>query len=169
MSLAQVNALTREEFVAAFGEVFEHAPWIAERAWDARPFADFEALHHALGFVLRRAESKAKIALIRAHPELAPKIARPLGLSEFSGKEQAGAGLDTCTPEEAARLGELNQAYRARFGFPCIIAVKLLEKSSILEQLADRLAKTRDAEYAENLRQILKIAWFRLESLVETG
>lgn len=152
--------------MSAFGELFEHSPWIAERAWDARPFADLKALFQALAFVLRRAETRAKFKLIRAHPELAQRESRPLGLSELSGREQAGAGLDTCTSEEAARLAALNGQYREKFGFPFIIAVRFLDKADIIEQLELRLRNTLDAEYAENLQQILKIAWFRLEALV---
>ena len=166
LTLAQVNALSREEFVSAFGELFEHSPWIAERAWDARPFGGLDALFQALAFVLRRAETKIKFGLIRAHPELAARDARALGLSELSGKEQQSAGLDTCSAEDAQRLSALNRQYREKFGFPFILAIKGLDKAGIFEQLGDRLENTLDSEYAENLQQILKIAWFRLEALV---
>lgn len=167
MTIAQVNALERGAFVSAFGDVFEHSPWVAERAWDARPFASREGLFDALAFVLRRAECAAKLALIRAHPDLAGKAARKDPLTHFSGREQAGAGLDALTGEESRRLESLNQQYKAKFGFPCIVAVKGLGKAQILELFAARLGSSADAEYAENLKQIRQIARFRLAELVD--
>lgn len=153
--------------MSAFGDLFEHAPWVAERAWDARPFVSRAALFEALRFVLGRAGNAAKLELIRAHPELAGKAARADQLTQFSSREQAAAGLDACTADEVASLQALNQRYREKFGFPCIIAVKGLDKTRILAGLEARLGNTRDAEFAENLRQILKIARFRLEELVD--
>lgn len=166
MTIAEVNALEREAFVSAFGDIFEHSPWVAERAWDARPFASREGLFDALAFVLRRAECAAKLALIRAHPDLAGKAARQDALTQFSDREQAGAGLDVLTGEESRRLESLNQQYKDKFGFPCIIAVKGLDKAQIFGLFAARLGSTADAEYAENLEQIRQIARFRLAELV---
>lgn len=167
LPMTAINAMRPAEFMTALGGVFEHSPWVAERAWDARPFASREGLFDALAFVLRRAECAAKLALIRAHPDLAGKAARKDPLTHFSGREQAGAGLDALTGEESRRLESLNQQYKAKFGFPCIVAVKGLDKAQIFELFAARLGSSADAEYAENLKQIRQIARFRLAELVD--
>ncbi len=166
LDIKAVNALSPSEFVQAFGGLFEHSPWIAERAAATRPFADVQALLATMGEVLLGAEREAQLALIRAHPELAAKDRRASELTEFSGKEQGGAGLDTCTSDEAAALADLNVRYRDKHGCPCIIAVKGLGKEEILARLDARLAHDPEVEFQENLRQILRIARFRLADLV---
>ena len=166
LSFKEINALNKAEFVKAFGGLFEHSPWIAERAAEARPFADRDALLAAMSDVLMHADADDQLGLIRAHPELAAKSRRAAELTEFSGREQGGAGLDTCTPEEAAALADLNARYREKHGCPCIIAVKGLDKETILARLSERLARDPDEEFQENLRQILRIARFRLADLI---
>lgn len=167
LSLDEVNALSREDFVSTFGDVFEHSPWIAQNAFDERPFSSIVQLHKGLAKELHAAESSAKLTLIRAHPNLAAKAARDTGLTEFSNLEQTGAGLDTCTKLEATQLQSLNAQYEAKFGFPCIISVKGLNKQRIFKKFRLRLQSTSEEEFAENLKQILRIAKFRLEELVE--
>lgn len=166
LNFKAVNALSKAEFVQAFGGLFEHSPWIAEHAAEARPFEDADAMLAAMRDVLMQPDREAQLKLIRAHPELAAKRHRATALTEHSRREQGGAGLDTCTPEEAASLAALNAKYRQKHGCPCIIAVKGLDKETILARLSDRLAGDPDEEFQENLRQILRIARFRLQDLV---
>ena len=112
--------LDRAAFVNAFGWIFEHSPWVAERAFDARPFASLDALHAALTDQVERATFTERLALLQAHPDLGARAR----LSQASAKEQAGAGLDSLTPAEFEQLHRLNAAYRTRFGFPFLLAVK---------------------------------------------
>jgi 2-oxo-4-hydroxy-4-carboxy-5-ureidoimidazoline decarboxylase len=167
MTLAQVNALDRERFVAALGEVFERSPWVAEAAWSMRPFASLDALHAAMVSALRNASAAAQLALIRAHPELAGKAAIRGELTADSRSEQSAAGLDRCSPAEYARLQELNRAYNEKFGFPFVIAVKGLDRAAIIARFADRVERDRAQEFDEALRQIGRIACFRLEALID--
>ena len=166
MTLDQLNALDREAFTRALGAVFEHSPWVAERAWPQRPFASVEALHAAMCEAMRQAGPAAQLNLIRAHPQLAGKAAIAGELSADSTREQRGAGLDQCSPEEFLRLTELNAHYQARFGFPYILAVRGHTRTSILADLAARLPNARQAEMLEALRQIERIAALRLADLV---
>ena len=169
MTLAQVNALDRERFVAALGEAFERSPWIAEAAWSMRPFASIDALHTAMVGTMRSAPAAAQLALLRAHPELAGKAAIRGELTADSKLEQSGAGLDRCSPEEYARLQELNSAYNEKFGFPFIIAVRGLDRAAIIACFAERVARERAQEIDEALRQVGRIARFRLEALIDDG
>lgn len=166
MHLDELNRCDRATFVATLGGVFEHSPWVAERACDARPFSDADALHRAMVEVVGAAPEEARLALIRAHPELAGKAAVRGELTADSTKEQSGAGLDQCSPDEFARLNVLNTAYNAKFGFPFILAVKGHDRASILREFARRLGHDRPAEFAEALAQIARIARFRLEVLL---
>ena len=123
-TLASLSAAPRDEFVRVLGGIFEHTPWIAERAYAARPFASVDDLHRAMLAALASAPREAKLALIRAHPELAGKEAAAGTMTPDSAGEQASAGLDRCTPDELARLRAGNRAYREKFGFPFVMAVK---------------------------------------------
>ena len=156
----------RDAFVARFGQIFEHAPWIPAQAW-ARglgPDADTAVgLHARLCAVLRAADERRQLELIRAHPDLAGKLARAKRLTEDSTREQASAGLDRLTPAELARFTELNDAYRARFGFPFVIAVKGLSKADILAAFERRLSNDPEAERRTALAQIERIALLRLQ------
>lgn len=166
LSLAQVNRLSQAGFTDRFGGVYEHASWIAEKAWSARPFGSFHDLHEAMVTVMRDAPAGMQLDLMCAHPELAPPAQRPTDLADFSRREQAGAGLDALSPDESERLRTLNGGYRDKFGFPCIIAVKGLARHDILNKMAMRLERDRDTEYEENLTQIAGIARHRLAALV---
>ena len=118
----RLSSLSQEEFVAALDGVDEHSPWVAESAWRKRPFKTIADLHRACVQSVREADPEAQLALIRAHPELAGKAAIRGELTADSTREQSGAGLDRCSPEEFQRLTELNRDYAAKFGFPFIIA-----------------------------------------------
>jgi len=140
--------------------LFEHSPWVEARA-DARPSSGNR--HHDLMEVVYGATPAEKLALIRAHPELAGKAAIDGRLTEASAAEQASAGLDRLTPEEFKRFHALNAAYRARFDFPFIICVRLTDKAGILAAMARRLAHDRDTEIATAIAEIGKIVLLRLE------
>jgi len=167
-SLAELNAMSRDTFVACLGGVFEHSPWIPERAWSSRPFASIDALHADLVKVLDEASEAEQRALIRAHPELAGKEASAGTLTAESTGEQRGAGLDQCSPEELQRLQSANAAYQSRFGFPFVIAVKGLDRAGILAAVETRLHSTPEAELHTSLEQICRIARFRLDALIDT-
>ena len=164
ISMATVNALPREAFVARLGGIYEHSPWVAEGAWDARPFADLDALHGAMQAVVRAAPAARQQALIDAHPELLGRLEAAL-LTESSRAEQAAAGLDRCTAGEKARMRELNARYRAKFGFPFVVAVRGLDWAGIIARMERRLANDRDTERATALDEIGRIARLRLEAL----
>ncbi len=162
LTLQSLNTLDRDAFTQALHFAFELSPWVVERAWDARPFASIEALHDAMMAVLNTATTADKLALIRAHPELASKAAIAKQLTAESNAEQASAGLDRLTPEEFARFHDLNAAYRDRFGFPFIICVRLNDKASILAAMKARLSNDEAAEIAEAIIQIGLISKLRL-------
>lgn len=166
MTCAAVNALNAEAFVAAFGDVAEHSPWVAERAAEARPFADPEVAIAAFQSAIGDAAPETRLALIRLHPDLAGKAALAGELAEDSRREQAGAGLDSLTAEEFERFTRLNEAYKARFGFPFIYAVKGATKHQILEAFEVRLENTPEAEFETALEQVLRIVRFRLEERI---
>lgn len=162
MRIDDLNELDREAFAAALHFAFELSPWVVERAWTARPFPSVEAMHGAMMDVLNAASEDDKLALIRAHPELAGKAAIANALTAESSAEQAGAGLDRLTPEEFARFHDLNAAYGKAFGFPFIICVRLNDKSSILRAMQARLSNDRAAEIAEAIKQIGLISKLRI-------
>jgi 2-oxo-4-hydroxy-4-carboxy-5-ureidoimidazoline decarboxylase len=162
MDIDTVNAMDRTAFVAAFGGTFEHSPWVAARAWDARPFASAAALHAAMANVARRAPRDEQLALLNAHPELAGREAREGTMTSSSVSEQASAALDRLTPEEFTLLGRLNRAYRERHGFPFIVAVRHYTKAGILHELERRIANGSDAELEWSLGQVFAITKMRL-------
>ena len=161
MTLAELNACDRDGFVAAVGWVFEHSPWIAERAFAAAPFASLDALHDAMTEVEMQASREEQLDLLRAHPDLGTR-ARMTAASEG---EQSGAGLDRMGRADYDRLQRLNTAYRTKFGFPFLFAVKGSTVPQILAALDARSAAEWEPEFAEALRQASRIARFRLEAL----
>ncbi|MEK8026376.1 2-oxo-4-hydroxy-4-carboxy-5-ureidoimidazoline decarboxylase [Pseudaquabacterium rugosum] len=167
LTLARLHAADVEGFVRLLDGIYEHSPWIAERAAARRPFASLAALHRALVEVVREAGEDVQRTLIRAHPELAGKAMVARTLTAESTHEQGRAGLSDCTPEEFATLQRLNADYNATFGFPFILAVRGprgdgLHRTRIIETFARRLQATPEAEFAECLRQIHRIAGIRL-------
>ena len=162
MTPDEVNALDHAGFVARFGELFEHSPWVVERAAALRPFDD---VHAGLMAVVFAAPLEDKLSLIRAHPELAGKAAIDRTLTAASTSEQASVGLDRLTPEEFERFHALNAAYRERFDLPFIICVRLTDKAGILAAMEQRLASSREAEVETALDQIGDIVRLRLEAL----
>ncbi len=165
-TLAQLNALGDDAFVDALGAIFEHSPWVAEQVAPQRPFASVHGLHAAMCAAVAAAGEDAQLRLIRAHPQLASKAAIRGELTAASNREQGGAGLLDCSPEEFAQLHELNARYLQRFGFPFILAVRGHTRTSILGNLASRIDNARSDEQAEALRQIERIARLRLDDLI---
>ena len=163
MSLA--NSDDRAEFVAAFGSLFEHSPWVAEHAWERRPFEDRDELHAALCAAMYEAPRERQLALIRAHPDLAGKAAVEGTLTPDSRREQSSAGLDRLTEAEYETFTRTNTAYRERFGFPFVICAREHDKESILASAEARLANEPDAEIAVALGEIAKIAGLRLRDM----
>lgn len=166
MTLDELDAADLAAFRDILGGIFEHSPWVAEEAWPLRPFASIDALHAAMCKAVVDAGEDAQLALLRAHPQLAGKAALRGELTESSSREQQGAGLDQCSPEEYARLHELNAQYEQRFGFPFILAVRGHTRASILVNMAARVDNPRDEELAEALHQVERIARLRLEALL---
>ena len=157
--------MDRETFVAEFGGVFEHSPWIAEGAFDLELGATHDnaaGIHNALARVFRNASEEQRLGVLTAHPDLAGKLAAAGRLTKESTLEQKGAGLDLLTDEERESFQKLNREYVERHGFPFIIAVKDNTKSSILEAFHRRIGNDRDTEFSEACRQVERIAELRL-------
>ncbi|MDP3895685.1 MAG: 2-oxo-4-hydroxy-4-carboxy-5-ureidoimidazoline decarboxylase, partial [Mesorhizobium sp.] len=163
------SRMGRADFVARFGSIFEHSPWIAERAFDLElgPAHDSAGgLHNALARIFRSASEAERLGVLRAHPDLAGKLAAAKRLTAESTAEQASAGLDALTEIERARFTELNTAYVALFGFPFIIAVKGLTKAEILASFESRIGNSRADEFATACRQVERIARLRLADIL---
>ena len=163
------SAMAPEEFVAAFGGVFEHSPWIAERACAGEMGAANDCasgLHAALAAQFRAASPEERLAVLKAHPDLAGKLAAAKQLTAESASEQASAGLDALTDEERRTFTELNTAYVEKFGFPFIIAVKGLTREAILDQFKQRINNDREAEFATACTQVERIALLRLKDML---
>jgi 2-oxo-4-hydroxy-4-carboxy-5-ureidoimidazoline decarboxylase len=164
MTVAEINAMDRASFVAKVGWVFEHSPWVAERAWPERPFADLKSMHGAMSRQVREASREEQLSLLRAHPDLGARAR----MSDASAGEQSGAGLDRLTAEEFDRLTAANAAYRDTFGFPFLFAVKGSTKHGILAAIESRIGRAWEEEFETALTQVFRIAGFRLQEIVET-
>lgn len=162
-AIAQLNQGSQEEFVEVLGTLFEHTPEIAQKAWNYRPFVDAIDLHQKMVDIVSLMTIDEQLSLIRSHPDLGTKAS----MAEDSVKEQSGLGLDRLTSQEYDYFQLLNQAYKDKFGFPFIIAVKNQTKASVLDAFERRLKNTMEAEIASAIAEINKIAWFRLLNLVE--
>ena len=191
----QPSQLDKTEFIALFGSVFEHSPWIARAVWDAGLTGRHDTaagLHQPFREVICQSGREEKLALLRAHPELAtgidcasphskghPTCKRSLGaesrasalpqqdeqLTDSSQREQRGAGLDHCSPEELSEFQKLNDSYREKFGFPFIMAVKGYDRHAILESFQARLEHSQDEEFQAAVEQVIRIGRFRIESI----
>ncbi len=161
--IATLNQMSQDEFVEALGAVFEETPAIARQVWHQKPFKDATELHRKMMDGVTAMSQAEKLALIQAHPDLGSKAK----MAEASIQEQTGAGLTQLSPEEYERLQSLNQKYKAKFGFPFIVAVRNHTKDSILDAFNRRLDNPPDQEIEQALTEIAQIAQFRLLSLVE--
>ena len=165
-SLEKLNAMSADDFVGVVGPVFEHSPWIAQRASVGRPFESIEQLHRAMVRVVAEATLDEQLTLIRAHPDLVGRLAREGRLTSESTREQAAAGLGGLSAEEVKRFESYNAAYRSRFGFPFIICARQNKKESILAAFPVRLANPPSQEIGTALGEIYKIAGLRLRDAI---
>ena len=163
------SRMPRADFVARFGSIFEHSPWIAERAYElelGRAHDSAGGLHNALARVFRSASDEERLGVLKAHPDLAGKLAAAKRLTAESSAEQASAGLDALTDAEREKFTRLNTAYVEKFGFPFIIAVRGLTKADILAAFRCRIDNARDEEFATACRQVERIAALRLKDIL---
>ncbi|MEK8127611.1 2-oxo-4-hydroxy-4-carboxy-5-ureidoimidazoline decarboxylase [Paenibacillus filicis] len=161
-TIEEVNQMNREQFVESVGWVFEHSPWVAERAWPARPFASLEQLTSVMEEAVKQSSSDERLALLRSHPDLATK----LKMTEASVGEQRSAGLHELSTEEFERLTAGIRAYRGKFGFPFIMAVRDQNRVSIEAALNKRLDGSLEDEKLTALQEVFKIVSFRLSDLI---
>jgi 2-oxo-4-hydroxy-4-carboxy-5-ureidoimidazoline decarboxylase len=165
-TLSDLNGCGSADFAAALANVFEYSPWIAEQAAAARPFAGVRPLFEAMAVAVDRAPPEARLALIKAHPDLADKTQRAAGLTAESSAEQNSVGLDRLSDAEYEAFERVNHAYRAKFGFPYIVCVRRHTKDSILRDFERRLPNDASTEVATSIREICRIAALRLDQLV---
>ena len=165
-SLAELTACSKDDFVAALANVFEYSPWIAEQVASARPFAGVRPMFAAMKAAVDRAPSELRLALIKAHPDLANKTQRAAGLTAESNAEQNSVGLDRLSDAEYEAFERVNNAYRAKFGFPYIVCVRRHTKDSILRDFERRLPNDAKAETQKSIEEICRIAALRLDQLV---
>jgi 2-oxo-4-hydroxy-4-carboxy-5-ureidoimidazoline decarboxylase len=161
--LLVISKMSREQFTEVLGSVFEHAPWVAESAWEFRPFKTRKELHDKMMEIVKQAPRDAVTALFRGHPDLATR----LQVTEYSAAEQQGAGLNQLTQEEYKEFAAYNREYTEKFGFPFILAVKGKGKSEILIAMKVRINHTEAEERVTAIGEIGKITGFRLEDLLE--
>ena len=166
ITLDELNRMDQRAFVAALGDIFEHAPWVAEAAHKARPFPSLKALYEAMTAAVRGAGDARQTALINAHPDLAGKAAREGTMTADSKREQSSAGLDRLSEAEFAAFHRLNNAYREKFAMPFIVCVRRHGKESILRQLEKRLKNDAASEQKTALGEIFRIAALRLDQRV---
>jgi len=161
--------MNRQEFVARFGAVYEHSPWVAEQAWlrglEAE-HATVTGLSALFREIVDNAGKQKLMTLVRAHPDLAGKAAMRDVLTAGSASEQAGAGINQCSEEEFEQFQQYNKAYREKFGFPFIMAVKGSNRQAILTAFGQRLRNGPDRELSQAIEEIHKIASFRLQQMV---
>lgn len=162
-TLQHINRYTDEQFVDLFGGIFEHSPWVAQKAAIARPFESLEEAFEAMRKVVEEAGNDEKVALILEHPELGSR----LSMSEHSVAEQAGAGLNALTADEFEVMIQLNKQYTEKFNFPFIIAVLGLDKHHIMQEMQRRLELDKTTEFNTALNEIYKIARIRFTAITE--
>src|SRR5882757_8138497 len=165
-TLSELNGSSKDDFVAALANIFEYSPWIAEHAASARPFAGVNQLFAAMKAAVDRAPAELRLALIKAHPDLANKTQRAAGLTAESNAEQNSVGLDRLSDAEYGAFERVNNAYRSKFGFPYIVCVRRHTKDSILRDFERRLPNDATTEIAASTAEICRIAALRLDQHV---
>ncbi|WP_375411405.1 2-oxo-4-hydroxy-4-carboxy-5-ureidoimidazoline decarboxylase [uncultured Bradyrhizobium sp.] len=165
-TLSDLNACSTDDFVTALANIFEYSPWIAEQAASARPFAGVTQLFEEMKAVVARAPGELRLALIKAHPDLASKTQRAAGLTTESNAEQNSVGLDRLSDAEYEAFERVNNAYRAKFGFPYVVCVRRHSKDSILRDFERRLPNDATTEAAASIEEISRIAALRLDQMV---
>ena len=162
-SLDKVNNLSKSDFISVFGNVFEKTKWIAERAYDSKPYNNFEELFAKMIEIFENSNNKNHLKILRAHPDLTVKEK----LTKDSQNEQANASLNECSDKEFKEFKKLNKKYKKKFGFPFIIAVKGKNKNEILNKFKKRVLNNIDIEFKEAKKQVKKIATFRLSEIIK--
>jgi 2-oxo-4-hydroxy-4-carboxy-5-ureidoimidazoline decarboxylase len=165
-SLSDLNACSKDDFVAALANIFEYSPWIAEQAASNRPFTGVKALFAAMKAAVDHAAPELRLALIKAHPDLANKTQRAAGLTAESNAEQNSLGLDRLSDAEYEAFERVNNAYRAKFGFPYIVSVRRHTKDSVLRDFERRLPNDAKTEMQKSVEEICRIAALRMDQLV---
>src|ERR1700756_179962 len=166
VKLSALNACSKDHFVAALANIFEHSPWIAERAANARPFGGVNALFDSMKTAVDRASADLRLTLIKGHPDLANKTQRAAGLTAESNAEQNSVGLNRLSEAEYAAFERVNNAYRSKFGFPYIICVRRQTRDSILRDFERRMPNDATTEIKASIAEICRIAALRLDQLV---
>jgi 2-oxo-4-hydroxy-4-carboxy-5-ureidoimidazoline decarboxylase len=169
VDMASINAMDRAAFVQKFGGIFENSPWVAEKAWEKRPFASLDDMHAAMVAAAKYAPAAMQLALLQSHPDLAGKEAEAGTMTASSVAEQASAGLNALSHVEMVRMSDLNAAYRKKFGFPFIIAVRMHTKEGILFEFNRRLQNDTQTEFANDLENVYIITRLRLNKLLDAS
>ena len=164
--MTPINAMDRAAFVEKFGGIFEKSPWVAERAWDKRPFASVDEMHAAMVNVVKYAPLPSQLRLLQNHPDLAGKEAQAGAMTASSVSEQASAGLNALSKAEMTRISDFNAAYKEKFGFPFIIAVRMHTKEGIFFDFSRRLQNDTQTEYSNDLQNVYAITRLRLDKLL---
>jgi 2-oxo-4-hydroxy-4-carboxy-5-ureidoimidazoline decarboxylase len=167
--MASINAMDRAAFVQKFGGIFENSPWVAEQAWEKKPFATLDEMHAAMVAVARYAPAPVQLALLQSHPDLAGKEAQSGTMTASSVAEQASAGLNALSHAEMTQVADLNAAYKKKFGFPFIIAVRMHSKEGILFEFNRRLQNDTQTEFANDLQNVYVITRLRLNKLLDAS
>jgi 2-oxo-4-hydroxy-4-carboxy-5-ureidoimidazoline decarboxylase len=167
--MADINGMDQAAFVEKFGGIFENSPWVAEAAWEARPFESIDDMHAAMVEVVKNANIDQQLALLRAHPDLAGKEAQAGTMTQSSVAEQASAGLNALSKEEMERLADYNAEYKEKFGFPFMIAVRNHTKDGIFFLFDKRLDNETVTELSNALQQVYYITRLRLDKLFGTS
>jgi 2-oxo-4-hydroxy-4-carboxy-5-ureidoimidazoline decarboxylase len=169
VDMAPINAMERAAFVEKFGGIFENSPWVAEKAWEKRPFASLDDMHAAMVAGAKNAPAAMQLALLQSHPDLAGKEAQAGTMTASSVAEQASVGLDALSHADMVHISELNAAYREKFGFPFIIAVLMYTKEGILFEFNRRLQNDTQTEFANDLQNVYIITRLRLNKLLDAN
>ena len=167
--MAPVNAMDRAAFVQKFGGIFENSPWVAEQAWEKRPFASLDDMHAAMVAVAKYAPASLQLTLLQSHPDLAGKEAQAGAMTASSVAEQASAGLNALSHDEMTQISNLNAAYKKKFGFPFIIAVRMHTKEGIFSEFKRRLQNDTQTEFASDLQNVYIITRLRLNKLLDAS
>ena len=169
VDMAAINAMDQAAFTAKFGGIFENSPWVAEQAWEKRPFASIDDMHAAMVDIAKFAPAPRQIALLQSHPDLPGKEAQAGAMTASSVTEQASAGLNALSKEEMADISALNAAYKKKFGFPFIIAVRMHTKEGIFFEFRRRLNNDTVTEFADDLQNVYIITRLRLAKMLESS
>jgi 2-oxo-4-hydroxy-4-carboxy-5-ureidoimidazoline decarboxylase len=167
--MTPINAMDRAAFVQKFGGIFENSPWVAEKTWEKRPFASLDEMHAAMVAVAKYAPATMQLALLQSHPDLAGKEAEAGTMTASSVAEQASAGLNTLSHAEMLQISDLNAAYKKKFGFPFIIAVRMHTKEGILFEFSRRLQNDTQTEFANDLQNVYIITRLRLNNMLDAS